>query len=54
MNGGEVLLALFELPGACGNEVISGKWFDKIGDKEGGHWPIVMSNGRMGSTPCAI
>ena len=45
MNGGEVLLALFKLLGTCSNEVVGGEWFDKIGDKEGGHYNVEQKDG---------
>jgi hypothetical protein len=45
VNGGEVFLALFELLGACSNEVVGGEWFDEIRDKEGGHCNVERQNG---------
>jgi hypothetical protein len=34
IDGSEVILALLELLGMCGNEVVSGEWFNKVRDKE--------------------
>ena len=35
MDVSEVLLALLELLGTCGNEFISGEWLNKVGDEKG-------------------
>ena len=34
MDGSKVILALLELLGMRGNEVVSGEWFNKVRDKE--------------------
>ncbi len=36
VDGSKVILVLLELPGTYGDEVVSGEWLDKVGDKECG------------------